>query len=77
MKPIDLRRAVLAAEVPFRLELWSGWPIVCDGPNWSVSPSGEFFTHWGRDGATVTVRASAVIRVEILEGLPGEGRDHA
>jgi hypothetical protein len=46
MKPTDLRRTVLAAEVPFRLELWSGWPIVCDGPNWSVSPIGEFFTHW-------------------------------
>jgi hypothetical protein len=64
MKPHDLRRAVLAAETPFRLEFrGSSWPIVCDGPNWSVSPSGEFFTHWGRDGATITVRAAAVAAV--------------
>jgi hypothetical protein len=63
MKPTDLRRAVLAAEVPFRLELRnSDWPIVCDGPNWSVSPSGEFFTHWGWD-ASFTVRAKNVIAV--------------
>jgi hypothetical protein len=67
VKPADLRRAVLAAKVPFKLELTgSAWPIVCDGPYWSVSPSGEFFTHWGRDGASVTVRAEAVKAVTAL-----------
>jgi hypothetical protein len=61
MRPADLRRAVLAAEIPFQLDLKSSlWPIFVTGPNWSVSPSGEFFTHLGPEGATVTVRAEDV-----------------
>ncbi len=70
MKPIALRRAVLAARVPFRVELISGWPIVCNGPNWSVSPSGEFFTHYGGE-ASVTVRARDVLAVEQLHPAGG------
>jgi hypothetical protein len=63
VKPTDFRRAVLAAEIPFRLELrGSCWPIICDGPNWSISPHGDFFTHVGADG-TITIRASAVAAV--------------
>jgi hypothetical protein len=70
MRPIDLRRAVLAAEIPFRLELRaSDWPIVCDGPNWSVSPSGEFFTHLGAE-RSLTVRAADVLAVVEMGDKP-------
>ncbi|MGC8642397.1 MAG: hypothetical protein ACP5XB_21250 [Isosphaeraceae bacterium] len=72
MKPADLKRAVLASEIPFRLELKrDDWPLVCDGPNWSISPSGEFFTHLGYE-ASITVRAEDVRRV-VPAGSPAPG----